>query len=497
MSLPKPVLPDESLPSSTDLAADAGIIFGFIHSPAVIVTSLICVIVSLRYELHMYGFLGDACTWCANCQAQCGPDYKGSNGGPMFGFMPSEADMPKHHDMWSDCVACLESPGYDENAPIVASLWNETLNETVIGNHPAARAAWPGVVAPPMLNSTCYCAIWVLILLPICCALMKVYEIATGTTFNDQDKPSWMVWDRVNPELYTFGVITDKVGHRMLIKGENFGGTWLTAQVTQVQGVGETTLVCKIIDHNNDGKVVEIDRVVDVSELAGFPYSMEVRADINRAYRPYYDTPLGTAICILVPSLFLWSCPFWKTSFFDCNTDLGGVFGKAEYGYCGKTGNWTLERDGNVYDDLVGVGLPAWASRLLLVCVPNTFMQCFAWAFLIRSTDSNGNAIAGTPRDWFAVIWPLDLTWGEIRKYGCRKRRDWVLDEVTQETLQDWANAHPDFEGFEQFKGKTGKEINAISTTSAASAALSLDLDGDGTIQLCIGVSQLCLHELL
>ena len=447
-----------------------GLIFDWIHSPTCILTAIISIIVAIRYELYMYGFLADTCahggTWCTGCQAQCGPDFKGYDGGPMFGFIMSADKMPAHHNMWTDCIACHETPGYDPDAPWVASVWDANTSSTIVGNHPAARPGYPGVVAPPMLNSTCYCGVWVIGLMLFFSAVIKIVEMATGVKYDDQNKPSWMMWDRINPTMYTHGVLTDTLGQRMLIKGDK-PDEYLTAQVTTVKAVGETTVVCKIIDHNNTmvkGKVLETGRVVQISELAGFPFSMAVKDDIYRALRPYYDTPLGTIIFFAVPGLFFWVVPIWETSWLDCDVALGNIFGKPEYGWCGDSGNWTLENDGEpIYEEIAGFGLPAWAYRFMWACFWMSTLQAFSWLVLSRMSDADGVAIAGTSADIWAKVWPLDLTWGEIFKYGCRNRVDWVLDEISKDQLEDWSNAHPDFD-FSEFKGKSGAEINANMT---------------------------------
>eukprot|EP01047_Picozoa_sp_COSAG01_P022720 COSAG01_NODE_1359_length_10584_cov_133.767668_10_plen_1029_part_00 len=453
-----------------------------IHSPACIATGIGAFIMMLRYDMTMHPLNGadtcahggpnrDAPGWCLGCQAACGPDFTGTNGGPLFGFAIPEADMPKHQDMWSDCGACLESPGYDPNAPIVASTWDATLGKTIFGNHPATRTAYPGVgqpgvsATPPLLDTSVYTAVWVFILLPVFSLIMKVYELATGTKYDDANKPAWMRWDQVDNSFYAFGVRTDRIGHRMLIKGRQ-AGTWVTAQVTQTLVIGETTVVCKIIDHNKGGAVVETDRIVDISELYGMPFSKGVVDDINRVFRPVYDTPFGLLVWLAVPVLFLWATPLWKISYFDCATPLGHIFGKPEYGYCGdEKGDWAAAvADGaTVYEEVVGVGLPEWANRYLFCNFFMSFLQAFSYMVLIRTTDDQGKAIAGTSKDWWAWCWPLDLTWKELFKHGCKKRSKWVLEEASADDLQDWINANPEkAEGltWDQFKGKDGKELN-------------------------------------
>jgi hypothetical protein len=122
--------------------------------------------------------------------------------------------------------------------------------------------------------------------------------------------------------------------------------------------IGETTVVCKIIDHNKGGAVVETDRIVDISELHGMPFSKGVVDDINCVFRPVYDTPFGLLVWLAVPFIFVWATPLWKTSYFDCNVMyVGHVFGKPEYGYCGdEKGDWDAAvADGaTVYEEVVG-----------------------------------------------------------------------------------------------------------------------------------------------
>ena len=58
------------------------------------------------------------------------------------------------------------------------------------------------------------------------------------------------------------------------------------------------------------------------------------------------------------------------------------------------------------------------------------------WLFW-RGCDADGVSICGTDADTWGKFGVLDLKWKEIFKYGCRRRKHWVLDDFSRD--QVWA----------------------------------------------------------
>ena len=271
--------------------------------------------------------------------------------------------------------------------------------------------------------------------------LMKLLELF-GLEYDDNNKPWFMQWDSINHNMYKLGVVPDLVGARMLVQDSTDSSKWNVAEVTTVQAVGSETVECTV--KNSDGSVIEKGKHLNVNkELRGLPWSTAVRDDLCFVTRDYYDTPFGTFLLILAPCIVIYIQPLWKVSPLDCNTFLINIFGKLEYGWCGDTGDWMLEKaEGQeVYEPIAGFGIPQWCNTYLWGVLILSVMQWFIYFFLIRATDGSGRTIAGTDKDYFAKLWPLDLTWGELLKFGCRKRRDWAIDLLSEAQVSEWAKA--------------------------------------------------------
>ena len=54
--------------------------------------------------------------------------------------------------------------------------------------------------------------------------------------------------------------------------------------------------------------------------------------------------------------------------------------------------------------------------------------------------SENVGVLCGTTDDlWGTIGGVLDLKWSEIAKFGCRRRKTWVLETVTADQVAEWA----------------------------------------------------------
>lgn len=279
--------------------------------------------------------------------------------------------------------------------------------------------------------------------------------------FNDHTNKMFMGWDAIGTELDRFGITPKREGSRMLCK---INGQWKTVQVKVPQARDSTSVVCDVLDAN--GTVAQSGRRILVSELKGIPHDPERRLwdDVMKGLRPYLDTPVGTLCFILKPLIFFYAVPMYE--------EAGSMVDS---------------------DQIHGVGLPRWAVRYVLANGCTSTIMVFENWLLWRGCDSNGKSICATDADlWGKMTGVLDLKWSEIFKYGCRRRKTWVLETLSAKQVGEWAAELPD--GIQQYATLFTKQridgygLNKLAQVSPDAAARQLSDLGVQTLGDCFSL---------
>lgn len=268
-------------------------------------------------------------------------------------------------------------------------------------------------------------------------------------TYDDHKNKMFMNWDAIGAELDRFGVTPQRKGSRMLCKIE---GAWKTVQVEVPKARDSLSVLCEVL--RDDGSVEESGRLIDVSELKGIPQDKErlLWGDVVRSVRNYFDTPVGTLCMILKPLIFFWVTPLYQEEFSTEDSDP------------------------------TGFGLPRWAVRYLFANFATSSMLVFEGWVLWRGCDSDGKSVCGTDADLWGKTGVLDLKWSEIKKFGCRRRKTWVLETLSLKQVEEWAaTLPPELKGYgpifteHRYDGYKLNELKQMSPDEAARHLSDLD----------------------